>query len=287
MTHSLELEFIHFIQQFRTFELDIFFKILDLLDTPKLFFLLVPIVWLIRGGKAGARLFYLLLLSNILNHALKAVFTSPRPFHLDSSVLVMKVPGYGFPSGAAQAVVLLSALLLKSWKSNWKWLVVFSYIFLVSLSRIYLGLYFPSDILAGYLIGLSIWGLYLCSYRWLEKIQPEILFTMSQALMIPAIILQTFTPLIYICSMGIASGLLISSRYDMCLSPPVGYKEWFLRISLSILGVYFCFQWAILISVVYSKAQVFIGTCLLGLWISLIAPFICKILSSQKKCVKD
>lgn len=287
MLHSLELDFIRFIHQFRNPAWDKFFELLDFFDTAKFFFLLIPIVWLIRGNRAGARLFYLLMLSNIVNHALKEFFLSPRPFHLDSGIEIMKVPGYGFPSGAAQTVILLLALLLKSWKSKWKWVITFSYIFLVSLSRVYLGLHFPSDIFAGWLVGLILWSLFVYTHQWIEKMQPEILFIISQAIIIPSLILQVFTPPIYICSTGIATGLLISHHYKISLFPPIGYKEWILRLAVGVFGVGLCFQWSILISVAYSKTHFFLGTYFLGLWVSLIAPFICKTFSKQKECAKE
>ena len=275
MLHSLELELIRFIQRFRNPIFDEFFTWLDFFDRPAFFLMLIPAVWLIYGSRIGARLFYLLMTSAFINRALKQLFLSPRPFDLDPSVGIIHVDGYGFPSGAAQTVVLLSALFLSSGKSNGRCFLAFSYIFLVSFSRVYLGLHFPSDILGGWLVGLALWILYKHVCPLLENLQPVILFLMSQLVVIPVFILKYFIHPIYICNMGIATGLLISYYCKLHWHSPLGYKEYILRAGVGIFGAFFFFGSATILFIAYSRIYFFLGTFLLGLWVSLGAPFIC------------
>lgn len=212
MLHSLELEFIHFIQKFKNPVFDEFFGLLDLLDSPMCFFMMISIIWLIGGSKIGVRLFYLLLFNSLINCGLEKVFLFiSRPIDLDPNIAFWYLADeYRFPSIAAQSAILLSGLLVKNINKNrWKWFA-FSYIFLVSFSRVYLGFYFPSDILAGWLVALIIWVLYIYSCPLIEKLRPEILFLISQLAVIPAIILQNSNYPIYIYNIGIGIGLLIS-----------------------------------------------------------------------------
>lgn len=285
MLHSLEL--IRFIQRFRNPILDEFFTWLDLFDRPIFFLILIPAVWLIYGSKIGARLFYLLMSSAFINHALKRLFLFPRPFDLDPSVGIIYVDGYGFPSGAAQTVILLSALFLSSGRSNGRYFLVFSYIFLVSFSRVYLGLHFPSDILGGFLVGLALWTFYKHICPLLENLRPGVLFLISQLVIIPLLFYDASYILIYICNIGIATGLLISCYCKLPWHPPRGYKECILRAGIGMFGAFFCFGLGSILSISYSKISFFVGTFLLGLWISLGAPFICSKIFRTPREIKN
>lgn len=169
MLHDLELNFIHFIHEFRVPHFDQFFKFLNFFDRMEFFYIFIPFVWLRWGWKMGLRVLCILLLSKLSNHTLKHIFLSPRPFHIDPSVGIIQVKGWGFPSGAAQTVILLSGILINAWKSAWKWVVALSYIVLISFSRIYLGLHFPSDILAGWVVGFGLWAVYTYVFPPLEE----------------------------------------------------------------------------------------------------------------------
>ncbi|MDK2836289.1 MAG: undecaprenyl-diphosphatase [Thermosediminibacterales bacterium] len=94
----------------------------------------------------------------ILNEALKAIFHRSRP----SIQHLVEVGGYSFPSGHAMVSAafygMLGYLLWVNMRKNSKpaWYVVLStfvLIFAIGLSRIYLGVHFASDVLAGFAAG--------------------------------------------------------------------------------------------------------------------------------------
>jgi undecaprenyl-diphosphatase len=100
-----------------------------------------------------------------INSALKQLFQRPRP---DVVPHLREVMSMSFPSGHAltSAVVYLTlgALLMRVAKRRlakfYIMLLAMTATFLVGASRVYLGVHYPTDVFAGWLIGLS-WAL-LC-----------------------------------------------------------------------------------------------------------------------------
>src|SRR3546814_9961968 len=68
------------------------------------------------------------------------------------------------------SMTLAAVLVLLAWPTRWRWPVVAAmavFVPMVGLSRVYLGVHFPSDILAGWAAAL-VWttGAYLLLFRW-------------------------------------------------------------------------------------------------------------------------
>jgi membrane-associated phospholipid phosphatase len=124
--------------------------------------LAAAVAFLIKGWRRGALLTVALLSgAGLLNGLLKFSFARVRP----PSYFDYPLPGSpSFPSGHALyaasvfggLAVLLTARMQSRLLQLLVWVVAVSLIFLVGLSRVYLGVHYPSDVLAGYAIGI-IW----------------------------------------------------------------------------------------------------------------------------------
>jgi undecaprenyl-diphosphatase len=66
---------------------------------------------------------------------------------------------YGFPSGHAMASMTFVVMIaILSWNSRWRWFVLIAgtlFVILIGWTRLYLGVHYPSDILAGWMAALS------------------------------------------------------------------------------------------------------------------------------------
>jgi undecaprenyl-diphosphatase len=97
----------------------------------------------------------------LLNFVLKQIFAAPRPDllpHLDI------VHSYSFPSGhAAYNMMLFGALAMLS-RRRIGYVLAGMVIALIGISRVWLGVHWPSDVLAGWITGFG----WLCLCRhWL------------------------------------------------------------------------------------------------------------------------
>jgi undecaprenyl-diphosphatase len=106
--------------------------------------------------------------SALLNLVAKQAFARDRPSLWES---IAPEHNYSFPSGHAMGSMTLAAVLvLLAWPTRWRWLVLAAmavFVPMVGLSRVYLGVHYPSDILAGWAAALA-WavGVYLLVFRW-------------------------------------------------------------------------------------------------------------------------
>jgi undecaprenyl-diphosphatase len=99
-------------------------------------------------------------LGTILNSVIKALVKRPRP----SFDPLMHYGGYSFPSGHSSGavlvlgcvMVLISSFMIKRQRCYVINIVIFIFILLVGYSRIYVGVHYPSDVLAGFCLGYIV-----------------------------------------------------------------------------------------------------------------------------------
>lgn len=137
------------------------------LGTEEFFLLVMPALYWSVDSALGARLAVVLVSSVALNGLLKVGFHLPRPYWIDSRVMALSVESsYGLPSGHAMdatAVWGFLAAQVKGARKVWAWPVALAVIFLISFSRVFLGVHFPSDVLAGWVFGAALlWVI----FRW-------------------------------------------------------------------------------------------------------------------------
>jgi len=101
-----------------------------------------------------------------MNAILKQIFQRSRPSFWQALVVEKS---YSFPSGHAMASsALVFAVIVILWRTKWRRPAIIAgcvYAGLVGLSRLYLGVHFPTDILAAWCVSLA-WALIV--YRYLQ-----------------------------------------------------------------------------------------------------------------------
>jgi glycerophosphoryl diester phosphodiesterase len=185
------VEVILWAQQFSP-KWDLFFKIFTSFGSEIFFMLLLPLVyWCLNRGE-GARLAILLLITSYINAVAKALAAQPRPFLYDARVQQLyPAGGGGFPSGHTQIAVAVWGYLAVRFRRGWLWGIAALMMFLIPLSRVYLGVHFPTDLLGGYVIGTIVLLLYLWLAPPIEKwlIRRGTAWQLGAALALPAMLM--------------------------------------------------------------------------------------------------
>ncbi len=139
----------------------------------------IIILGLLREKRKIVFLTMSLISGEIICFLFKLLIHRQRP---DIKFSLIPENGYAFPSGHAIMSVIFYGMvgyfIYKVCKKLWQKLIVlftfFIFIFLIGSSRIYLGVHWASDIIAGWLIGFSILIFFITVFKRLEKSTLEI-----------------------------------------------------------------------------------------------------------------
>ncbi|MDX2098362.1 MAG: phosphatase PAP2 family protein [Leptolyngbyaceae cyanobacterium bins.59] len=111
---------------------------------------------LLRRWRSATYVLITLVGNGFINRTVKALLHRTRP-HLWESVAPQS--DFAFPSGHAMtSMALIITLLILFWGSRWGWLILLGgsgFVLTIAWTRLYLGVHFPSDILAGWLVSLA------------------------------------------------------------------------------------------------------------------------------------
>lgn len=110
------------------------------------------------------------LTNEIIIILMKEIIRRPRPFR--SEIVLFQLTDWSFPSGHAASSFLIAVLASKFWPKYGKYF--YSLAALVSFSRLYLGIHYLSDIVAGALIGYTVGAIFIKKKRVVWRFEEKI-----------------------------------------------------------------------------------------------------------------
>ncbi len=162
------LEAILWVQGFRTPWLDLFFQAVTNLGTVYFYIVCLGGIYWALNRTWGLSLGYVLVSCYLYtNDLLKEVVGIPRPSPEQVAVLATETSP-SFPSGHAQGATAVWGYLAARLGRPWAWAMAAVVVFLVGLSRVYLGVHYPQDVVGGFLLGAVSLALFLLAERWLR-----------------------------------------------------------------------------------------------------------------------
>ncbi len=176
--------FVRQVQQYRTPLLDAYFRFATFLGEEQFYLALLAIIYWTVNKQFGRRLTYVLIGSAYLNTFVKDLLRLPRP---PEALHLVEQGGYGLPSGHTMNGSAVWGYVAWQWKSGglWRWLIPAVIMASLAMSRIYLGVHYPADVLAGLLLA-AVWvALWLFAEArladWIGRLRGSQVFWLSLA----------------------------------------------------------------------------------------------------------
>lgn len=273
------MEVIKFIQSFHNPFFDQLFQLITMLGEDYFFMAAVALIFWCINKRFGYRLGFAYLSNGLLNTTIKQIFKIPRPFERDNTLRALRLEtagGYSFPSGHMQCTASFWTSMMLEIKSKWMYLTGILLIILVGISRMYLGVHTPQDVIAGAAIG-ALW-VFISNkmFDYAERTGKKIIFLV---VIIPAIIgMLAFKNNDYYKIAGTVIsfyiGYLIETKYIDFQVKTVLWKQiikYFLGIAV-LLGI------KVLLKPLLPEVMIsdFIRYFLMGAWVTIVAPVIFK-----------
>jgi len=276
-----QYHFLVWLQTFHTTTLDHVAKILTWTGMEGFYLVLLPVLFWSVNRKFGLRVTYVFVASMFVNAWLKDALQIQRPIGIPGirSLMLWSGTGYAMPSGHAQGSMTFWLMIGLWFKKVWLWIALISLVFAIGLSRLYVGLHWPLDVLVGWGIGLIVAPLGWALGEWWSYRQLAFQVRLMFAVALPMVLLlmqQDGTSALYAALLlGIGTGAVLEEKW---LGVDID-KVWWKRLCTAVIGIagLIAVQWLVKgLSVwpIGSELLAIIRGALMGLWGTLGAPYV-------------
>lgn len=173
------VDFLIWIQSWETPWLSAIMQAITLIGSEKLYIIFVAWLYWCKDAKLGEKWANMILTSAILNSGVKLLIDAPRPFEVSTAVkplAVSSATGSSFPSGHSQASANFGTFLALNFKSPIVKVLGILLFLLVGISRLYLRVHFPGDVLIGWLLGILLAVVFFALYDKMPKVFVVLMF---------------------------------------------------------------------------------------------------------------
>ena len=185
--------------------------------------LVLLVVLFCYSKEAGKRCGFTILTSSMLFPMIKNIVLRVRPYmaHQDRVKALMKVEadadlndivqqGYSFPSGHSASAAATYVSIAREVRKKWMWIIAVVIPLLIGLSRFAVGVHYPTDVLAGWAVGLLAVGFCVLLEK---KVRKEwVRYAILLAVTVPGIFWCTSRD--YFTSLGLLIGMTAAVPFE-------------------------------------------------------------------------
>ncbi len=155
------MSFLYLLESIRNPFLDAFFSAITYLGDEIAFLVLAIIIYWCVGKREGLYIMLMGLGGTLCNQFLKLSFRIPRPWVKDPAFTIVEsareaATGYSFPSGHTQSVTTTMGGIARFSSKLWVRILTVALLVLTALSRMYLGVHTPADVLVSLALGILL-----------------------------------------------------------------------------------------------------------------------------------
>lgn len=270
-----QYHFIVWMQSFHSPLLDKIAYALSWLGLEWFYVVVLPVIFWSIHRRIGLRIAYVFLLSMYTNAWVKAAVHIARPVGVPGIVskYLSSAPGFSMPSGHAQGPLTFWVMIASWVRRAWLWVLVLVIVGLIGVSRVYLGLHWPMDILVGWGLGF-VFGFFGWWFgRWWHYRELGFRFRYFVAAAVPLALLGLHNDEVSLqyasLLLGIGVGAVLEEqRFCLNLDPAI-WK----RICTAVIGVAGMLLLYRIIPWPQGDVWIVIRDILIGLWGTLGAPY--------------
>lgn len=203
--HHFEFEWkiLDFFNKLNNDFLTAFFYFITEFGSGEITIIILAFIYYCYNKDIAKTLGYICINSMMLNGIAKSLFLAKRPFQYEGKEYLRALDesldgatGTSFPSGHSQNTGSLFTSLIILFKKKWIRIICTIFIILIPISRLYLGVHFPVDVIVGLFLGIgtSCLGYFLINFFKKKGYSLYILYSISILIFLPFIIFNINNP---------------------------------------------------------------------------------------------
>lgn len=170
-TMNIQINILRFFQSIRNPILNALFLILTISTEAPIIVILTAIMYWCINKKYGQKLLFALIPNIVINTGIKEFVKAPRPIGTAGleSLRVSTATGYSFPSGHTQTATTFWTSLIIIFRQKWMYILGSVMILGVGVSRLYLGVHWPIDVICGWIFGIIFTLIFIKIFDIVDK----------------------------------------------------------------------------------------------------------------------